>query len=344
MSQPTIILFGEKNSKRTTYFCKAAQEHNLTVTLLSHENWKKAELQGGFIKIDPPSYNTYDILSIKQSFSNYKTQLLQIEQAANERGIPFLNTPSAIIHALDKNSCKYALMKQHLPVTRLLCSHLNSMEQLIDLMRKMHIYSVFLKPVHGSGAGGIIALSMNPNTEKLSAYTAMHSVEGGLFQSKRIRKLTDYRDAAILVNTLCSLDVMVEQWHPKAQIDRNYFDFRVLWQFGSIDHIVVRASSMPMTNLHLNNCAIPFDKLFESGLLGKKETFLNSLNDLCFKAINNLDGLNIAGFDIMLDKKTLLPRIIEVNGQGDLLYSDIYDKNEIYGKQAEYIRQKTTEL
>lgn len=41
----------------------------------------------------------------------------------------------------------------------------------------------------------------------------------------------------------------------------------------------------------------------------------------------------MAGLDIMLDKKTGKPRIIEINGQGDLLYADIYGENRIYGAQ-----------
>ena len=43
--------------------------------------------------------------------------------------------------------------------------------------------------------------------------------------------------------------------------------------------------------------------------------------------------VNVAGLDVMLDKKTGKPRIIEINGQGDLLYQDIYGENRIYREQ-----------
>ena len=44
-------------------------------------------------------------------------------------------------------------------------------------------------------------------------------------------------------------------------------------------------------------------------------------------------NVQVAGIDVMLDKKTGKPRIIEINGQGDLLYQDIYGENIIYRNQ-----------
>ena len=43
--------------------------------------------------------------------------------------------------------------------------------------------------------------------------------------------------------------------------------------------------------------------------------------------------------DILLEKGSLRPRVIEMNGQGDLIYQDIYDKNKIYRHQAEMMKE-----
>ena len=42
----------------------------------------------------------------------------------------------------------------------------------------------------------------------------------------------------------------------------------------------------------------------------------------------------MAGIDLLLEKGTLRPRVIEMNGQGDLIYRDIYGENRIYREQA----------
>ena len=45
----------------------------------------------------------------------------------------------------------------------------------------------------------------------------------------------------------------------------------------------------------------------------------------------------MAGIDILLERKTMRPLIIEMNGQGDLIYQDIFGENNIYREQVEKI-------
>ena len=49
-------------------------------------------------------------------------------------------------------------------------------------------------------------------------------------------------------------------------------------------------------------------------------------------------GLGSVGIDILLEKGSLRPRVIEMNGQGDLIYQDIYGENQIYERQGEMMR------
>ncbi len=60
---------------------------------------------------------------------------------------------------------------------------------------------------------------------------------------------------------------------------------------------------------------------------------------LCRDAMKLFPGLLSAGIDILLEKGTLRPRIIEINGQGDLIYQDIYAENTIYKQQVGEMRK-----
>ena len=66
---------------------------------------------------------------------------------------------------------------------------------------------------------------------------------------------------------------------------------------------------------------------------------LEAVADVCVQALEALPGLRYAGLDVLLDEQTLTPRIIEVNGQGDLIYQDIFADNRIYSRQAAYFLQ-----
>ncbi len=61
--------------------------------------------------------------------------------------------------------------------------------------------------------------------------------------------------------------------------------------------------------------------------------------DLCNRAMDCYPQLKSAGIDILLEKGSLKPRIIEMNGQGDLIYQDIYADNLIYRRQAGIIKR-----
>ena len=52
----------------------------------------------------------------------------------------------------------------------------------------------------------------------------------------------------------------------------------------------------------------------------------------------------MAGIDVLLEKGTMKPYIIEINGQGDLIYQDIYDENRIYKRQIEMMQKMCSEV
>lgn len=355
-----VILIGEENSKRTEYFRKAAEEQKVSVSFFSWDQWNIEDLEGGIVKIDPLSYDAYQLLELKEIICNYKKQLWCLAAAAEESTVPakwkasatgspvvlsdaigknirFLNHPAGIMKALDKVACKKMLQDKGLPVTEMLGENPRDLSELRQMMAEHRAWSVFVKPVYGSGAAGVLALSIQPSRGKMVAYTSACEAEGELVQQKKIRRITDEEEISRILHSILELDTIVERWHPKAMSGGEMFDFRVLWQFGKLEYLVARKSAMPITNLHLNNHAAMPEEIFTSEFPWKREQVLMEIKDLCRQAMKSFPELLVAGLDIMLDKKTGKPRIIEINGQGDLLYADIYGENRIYGTQIKHM-------
>lgn len=335
-----IILIGEPDSKRTEFFIKAAVKQQVIIDFFSWSAWRNKDMEGGFVKIDPPSFDEYNILNLTEKIKEYQEQLCELEEIGRKKEICFLNPPSAILQLLDKVACKEKLQKHNFPVTTMIGKNPKNFQELKAIMKEKKCWSIFLKPVYGSGAAGILALSMQPVTGKLAAYTAVCVESNFLLQQKKIRKITNEKEIDEIVNAITSLDTIVERWYPKAGIGKESFDFRVLWQFNRMEYILARKSASPITNLHLNNGAISLEELFHTQESWNHDNVLKEIEKLCQNAMAVFPQVQMAGLDVMLDRKTGKPRIIEMNGQGDLLYQDIYGENLIYTNQIAYMRSR----
>lgn len=330
-----VILIGEENSKRTNYFRQAAKQQGVPFAFFPWNQWKTGDLEGGIVKIDPLSYDTCHLLDLNRMITEYREQLKRLAEVAPE--VRFLNHPAGILKALNKAVSKKLLQERGLPVTELLGENPRDFSEVRQIMDEHRAWSVFVKPVYGSGAAGVFALSVQPATGRVAAYTSACESAGELVQQKKIRKITDPEEVARILDRMLQLDSVVERWHPKAVSGGEPFDFRVLWQFGRVEYLVARKSVMPITNLHLNNHAAMPEEIFTSEFPWNREWVLAEIEDLCTRAMESFPELSMAGLDIMLDKRTGKPRMIEINGQGDLLYADIYGENRIYGAQIRHM-------
>jgi len=328
-------LIGNKNTIRTKYFLKAAAELGATVnfipfsTLRGKSAFDFSILKNSFVKIDPPQYYTSHIQKIDPFYQRYSGILKKLSALMKDKdfNIQFLNTPNAIMDTLDKYTCKKRLEKAGVPVTPLVAHSIKSEEELNDTMRSKKLYSVFIKPRFGSGACGVAAYRLNPKSGRSVLTTSAGIIGGKLHNTKRLQKVEDSNTISLILQHLFSQDCVVEKWIPKANLNEKVFDLRVVYQFGKIDFIVVRQSSGCITNLHLNNDAASID------FLGLSDNVLRDIDSVCKKAMAQFKGLNSAGIDVLLKKGSLSPYIIEINGQGDLIYKDIFKKNAIYKKQ-----------
>lgn len=325
-----IILVGSENTKRTDYFLKAAQELQISVSFQNILQCEPEKLEEAVIKIDPFVYQESQIEKMEFLLEQYTALLNRF--ALNKKLI-FLNYPDAILEVLHKVKCKEKLMAKGVPVTKMLGTQINCTEELKEWMVAQKEYAVFIKPVQGSGAVGIAAYRFYPERNKEVLYTCGCIEQGRLINTKKLYRIEDRTQIQSLLDKLLAMDNLIERWYPKADYRGKKYDLRVVWQFGKVDFMIARQSQGPITNLHLNNQALPVDEL---KLSAQKQ---EEIAVLCSRAMEHFPGLASAGIDIMLEKNTLKPRVIEINGQGDLLYQDILQDNCIYKNQLLHMYQ-----
>lgn len=306
---------------------KILQMQNKKNTVLEYELFDFEELKGAVIKIDPPSYETVQLGQMQGLLNSYKNNLQRMMQIPCQ----YLNTPEMIWKLLDKKETKLQLQNCGVAVTKMFDLDIQSFQQLLELMKEKRCYSVFVKPRYFSGAAGVTAFRVHPVNEKMRVYTSCRMDDNRLVNTKKMVVLEDRQEIIFFMEQLLKIGCIVERWYPKAEFEGKSYDLRVVYQFGHIAYIVVRQSEGPITNLHLNNHATDIKQL------GLSQEKFREIENICKQAMDVFPGLNMAGIDIMLEKGTLRPLIIEMNGQGDLIYQDIYGENLIYSEQIEWL-------
>lgn len=335
-----IALLGTPKTKRADYFQKAAARAGVPCFLWEWGQPPPALPAGTFVKIDPPVWDSCNLGEMDGCVRSYRQDLKELSRLAEKNGWKFLNEPEALWTLLDKRRCKQTLMQAGLPVTEPLepldePPVLDS-QQLIAKMTARRIFQVFIKPAHGSGAAGIAAFRLQPGRGQMALYACatLEPSSGQLLNTKRLGRFSRPDQILPLLDRILKLDCIVERWYAKPEYQGFSWDLRAVAQDGHLDFLLARLSKGPITNLHLNNRPLPADAL---PLLPAKT---DEIQDLCQRAAHCFTGLKSVGIDILLEKRTLKPRIIEMNGQGDLIHQDIYGENAIYAHQVRLMQEE----
>lgn len=328
-----IILIGTEGGRRKDYFEKAAADAGVRLSFYDWKDFPYAEeikgIRDSIVKIDAPAWESCRLKDLDELASRYREQLHQLARMPFGA---FLNHPDDIAEALDKRNCKRKLVENGIAVTKMYEEIFSQGKELLDFMREKHVPQVFLKPMWGSGAAGVAALRVSPAKGERILYTCAALDQGEIVNTKRLYRLTG-EDAEALLNKLLELDCVVEKWHRKSTYQAYCYDLRVIVQDGKIDYILPRLSKGPITNLHLNNHAMEFEKL------NLDRDVVESISEVCIRAAGCYPGLKSIGMDVLLEKESRKPYIIEMNAQGDLLHRDIYGENRIYRHQIEIMQR-----
>lgn len=243
------------------------------------------------------------------------------------KSVRWMNAPQDIALMFDKAECQAMFQSAGIPVPQILGS-VSSYEELRLLMRQKNVARVFLKLPHSSSASGIIALQTNGRQviAQTSAELVQRGTESILYNSLQVRRYTDERQVALLVDTLGAMGLHVEQWMPKAGLAGRSFDLRVVVIAGNVRHVVVRTSRTPMTNLHLGNERGDVDRVRRA--MPAKQW--GQAMQACEDAAKCLPESLYMGVDLLFTPGFRTHSIMEVNAFGDLL------PNVVHGAETTY--------
>ncbi|GHD41729.1 STM4014 family protein [Streptomyces galbus] len=172
------------------------------------------------------------------------------------RGGLRLDDPDDLAVLFDKRRCHAVLAAAGVPVPASPTSGpgappVRGWDDARALMREHRMARLFVKLAHGSSASGVLAVE-SAGGGRIRATTSVElAPDGRLFNSLRIRRYTDERQIAAVVDALAPDGLHLERWLPKASQRGRAADLRVVVVDGRATHAVVRTSASPLTNLHL---------------------------------------------------------------------------------------------
>lgn len=325
-----VVVVSNYSSRRTEFFCRAGVELGLSVHFMTYEELSErlSDMEDTVIKLEPVVSEESDFLRYARFDKDYREMLRMLGERPLSGSVRFLNTPASLLLAADKLRSKERMQDGGLRVTPLMGIP-RSFDELKALLPAGQ-NGCFLKPRYGSGAGGIMAIRRRDKSPEWVSYTTLQAVDGHIHNTKRIHRLTQEASIALLAEAVIRTEAIMEEWIPKADWDGENYDLRVVSRGTEVDHIVVRCSRGTITNLHLNNRARSWDDLPVSDVV-RQAVVSQSIR------AGQIVGLHSAGVDLLLEKRSHTPFIVEVNGQGDHIYQDMFARNSIYTNQLKEI-------
>jgi hypothetical protein len=281
------------------------------------------------------SFDRGRILYPGQWFHGFRMALNEIERqlidvaGSTGRVVPMNHTPDIAL-MFDKPRCHAWLASHGVLVPRAL-DVIRSYDHLREEMAVQRCRRVFVKLACGSSSSGVVAYETDGCREQ--AWSPVELIRGRdevrLYNSLKVRRYRDRRDIRAIIDSLCVEGVHVEQWVPKASFGGGAADLRVVVIACQPEHVVVRLSESPMTNLHLGNRR------------GNTEAFLKHIGTkaceeiwrLSSQAARLFSASLYAGLDIGVSPGFRRAVIFEVNAFGDLLPNVLHRGVDTY--QAE---------
>lgn len=237
-----------------------------------------------------------------------------------------VNEACDIATMFDKAACRNRLIENGVPVPESLATP-QSFEQLAQAMRESGMRRVFVKLASGSSASGVVALQIGKH--RLSATTSVELVRIGseikLYNSLRMRTYHDVKEIEAIIDWLCRESVVVERWLPKATCNGMAFDLRVVVFPQGAQHVVVRQSRGPITNLHLGNSRGDWQQVRK--LIGDG---LQMLEETCSKISMAFPNSNCIAADVLVSPNFRGHSILELNAFGDLLPGILHNGHSTY--------------
>ncbi|MDX2822888.1 STM4014 family protein [Streptomyces ipomoeae] len=264
------------------------------------------------------------------------------------RGGVRLDDPAELAVLFDKRLCHARLDAAGVPVPPSPTSGgvppVRGWDDVRAAMREHGMPRVFVKPAHGSSASGVLAVESAAGGRIRATTSVEVATDGGLHapprlhtsarlhtplplrtpprphnslrlhNSLRVRRYTDEREIAGIVDALAPDGLHIERWLPKASAQGRSADLRVVVVAGRATHAVVRTSRFPMTNLHLGGARGDLGAVVDAA----GDRWRRAL-DICEQAAACFPGTLCVGVDLLPAIGWRRFTVGEVNAFGDLL-------------------------
>jgi glutathione synthase/RimK-type ligase-like ATP-grasp enzyme len=251
-----------------------------------------------------------EILAMRQAYLG-RCQIWQsIETQAKFLGVGTMNSAEALATVFDKRRTSARLSAASISVPTSL-GVVNGFDDVMARIDQVPGRQVMVKTAHGAGATGIVAL--RTNGKQWQAFTTAVLEDTKLWNTRRVRSLSDVAEIRTLVDALCKHVVHVEHWIPKATTEHGPFDLRVVVIDGVARHVLMRSAKGPFTNLHLG--ARRGDVPALRHRLG--EQTWDRIRALAEQAVAAIGGLLYAGVDVVVQSDWTTIAVLEINGFGD---------------------------
>lgn len=249
------------------------------------------------------------ILAPRQAHLGFLTALDALDRCIAERpGWALLNPTSTIRVCFDKRVAAPLLAGVGLPVAR-------AVQPIGDTLPEPGPDGLVIKLASGSSASCLGIWRRGPHGPEL--FTSVERTPTGLYNSLRPRSYSGPA-ARSLIRLILKEGAHVEEFIPKAEMDGQNFDLRILVVGGEPAFTVVRRSPLPITNLHLGGTRGDPARL--DGIVPER---VGSAIDHAMRSVSlALPALHL-GVDVMIERDPAPGspgfRVLEVNAFGDLL-------------------------
>lgn len=244
-----------------------------------------------------------------------------------------LNDIADIRSLFDKRETSRRYADSGIPVPDTLTSPegIHTPEQLREAMVARRWPAVFVKLSCSSSASCLAIyrhLPWRPTSDRDHVLTTVATTPEGRFNSLRLQQLRTPAQVDPLLQWLLDEGVQIERAIPKARLEHDSFDLRVLVIAGEPAFIVVRRSRHPITNLHLGGAR---GELADVRARVPAHAWAAAMRS-CERVFAAHRSLHV-GVDLMFETNFEDHRIIEANAFGDLLPRLERDGKDVYGWQ-----------
>ena len=265
-ASPRWVVVANGDNRRVSLFAAATEAAGHGTPRVVE--WRDVLREGGhdfaddeFVRLDSPGENpavdallrgVADPTRVEGSARWYGRFL---ECVASLRGGRRLDDPVDLAVMFDKRLCHDRLFRAGVPVppspTSGGVAPVRDWADVRGLLEEAGLRRVFVKLAHGSSASGVLAIETTASGRIRATTSVERTEDGRLHNSLRVRRYTEEREIAAIVDTLAPDGLHIERWLPKASLGGRSADLRIVVVGGRATHAVVRTSRSPLTNLHL---------------------------------------------------------------------------------------------